>query len=227
LHIIIRKVFYADEHISARMQYLQIDGLLYSPWRKSRSCGTQFLRKFRLSAENHTFSQILPWRAIFAKICDLAEHSFFCKVRKFCNLREDIYIFPLKFAFSVLGWRAVNFCTNWALCSYQCIIHLTHNTTDSMCFMQTLLIIQRTRLYYGYRTVFLKQKREKLFVGTTRHLCAIFWQFFADFQQIFQLSLHTTCAICTQHLAQIAHNFRANSVQILHFYPAIFFGDWL
>jgi len=27
--------------------------------------------------------------------------------------------------------------------SYQHKIHLTHNTTDSMCFMQTLLIIQR------------------------------------------------------------------------------------
>jgi len=35
--------------------------------------------------------------------------------------------------------------------------------------MQTSLIIQRTWLYYGYRTVFLKQNCEKLFVATTKH----------------------------------------------------------
>jgi len=77
--------------------------------------GAQFLRKFATL-----------WSAVF------------CKVRKFCNLRdrEDIYVFPLKIAFSVLGWHAINFCANWAPYSYQCKIHLTLNTTDSMCFMQ-------------------------------------------------------------------------------------------
>jgi len=79
--------------------------------------------------------------------------------------------------------------------------------------MQTLLIIQRTRLYYSYRTVFLKQNREKLFVATTKHLRATFGQFFTDFQQIFQLNLRTTCAICGQ-LAQIARNFSAFSAEI-------------
>jgi len=64
--------------------------------------------------------------------------------------------------------------------------------------MQTLLIMQRTRLYYGYRTVFLKQNHEKVFVATTKHLRATFGQFFADFQQIFQLNLHAICANCMQ-----------------------------
>jgi len=67
-----------------------------------------------------------------------------------------------------------------------------------MYFMQTLLIIQTTRLYYGYRTVFLKQNREKLFAATTKHLRATFGQFFTDFQQIFQLNLRTTCTNCAQ-----------------------------
>jgi len=52
--------------------------------------GLQFLRKFATL-----------WSAIF------------CKVRKFCNLCEDIHVFPLKFTFSALGWRAINFCANW------------------------------------------------------------------------------------------------------------------
>jgi len=132
---------------------------LTSPWRKSRSCRAQFLRKFRLFAPNGNFSQILPSRAIFAQICDIAKRNFSqsSQILQFArNLCEDMYVFPLKFAFSVLGWRAINFCANWAPYSYQRNIHLTHNTTDSMCFMQTLLILQRTRLYYGYRTVFLK-----------------------------------------------------------------------
>jgi len=47
-----------------------------SPWRKSRSCGVQFLHKFRLFTHNCNFSQILPWCAIFAQICDLAELNF-------------------------------------------------------------------------------------------------------------------------------------------------------
>ena len=174
--------------------------------------GRNFCANFAFPQKITLFRKFCLGAQFLPKFATLQSTVFFCKVRKFCNLCEDIYIFPLKFAFSVLGWRAVNFCTNWALCSYQCIIHLTHNTTDSMCFMQTLLIIQRTRLYYGYRTVFLKQKREKLFVGTTRHLCAIFWQFFADFSGFFT-------SVCVQ----LAHNFSA----ILHFYPAIFFGDWL
>jgi len=72
---------------------------------------------------------------------------------------------------------------------------LTHHTTEGMCFMQTLLIIQRTRLHYGYRTVFLKQNREKLFVATTKHFQAIFRGFFSS--------------IC----AQIARNFNAFSAQ--------------
>jgi len=151
------------------------------------------------------------------QICDLAEHNFSqsLQILQFVrNLCKDIYVFLLKFAFSVVGWRAINFCANWAPYSYQHKIHLTHNTTDAMCFMQTLLIIQRTRLYYGYRTVFLKQNHEKLFVATTKHLRATFGQFFADFQRIFQLNLRATCTICAQ-LAQIAHNFSAFSVQFL------------
>jgi len=47
-----------------------------NPLRKSRSCGAQFLRKFRLFTQNRNFSQILPWRTIFAQICDLAERNF-------------------------------------------------------------------------------------------------------------------------------------------------------
>jgi len=68
--------------------------------------------------------------------------------------------------------------------------------------MQTLLIIQRTRLYYGYRNVFLKQNREKILVATTKHLRATFGQFFADFPRIFQLSLR---AILAQFLVPILH----------------------
>jgi len=71
-----------------------------SPWRKSRSCGAQFLRKFDLFAQNRNFFwQISPLRAIFAQIWDLMERKFSTKVRKFCNLTEDIYVFPRKFAF--------------------------------------------------------------------------------------------------------------------------------
>jgi len=61
-------------------------------------------------------------------------------------------------------------------------------------------------LYYGYRTVFLKQNREKLFVATTKHLRSTFGQFFAGFQRIFQLNLRANCA-------QFARNFSAFSVQ--------------
>jgi len=69
-------------------------------------------------------------------------------------------------------------------------------------------------LYYGYRTVFLKQNREKLFVATTKHLCATFRQFFTDFQRIFQLNLRAI-------LAHFQRNFRANFA----FFPVIFFRD--
>jgi len=63
---------------------------------------------------------------------------------------------------------------------------------------EILLIIQRTRLYYGYRTVFVKQNLEKLFVATTKHLRATFGQFFDDFQRIFRINLRATCANCAQ-----------------------------
>jgi len=136
------------------------------------------------------------------------------------NLRVRRYLcFPAKVRiFCGGGWHAINFCSNWAPYSYLRKIHLTHNTTDSMCFMQTLLIIQRTQLYCGYHTLFIKQNRGKLFVATTKHLRATFGQFFADFQRIFQLNL---CVI----LAHFQCSFRANSAQIFHFYPAIFFRD--
>jgi len=64
------------------------------------------------------FPQISPFRAIFAQICDLAQRSFSqsLQISQLArNLREDIInVFPLKFAFSVLGWRGINFCANWA-----------------------------------------------------------------------------------------------------------------
>jgi len=79
----------------------------------------QFLRKFCLFAQNRNFSQILPWCAIFAQIYDLAEQS--SQILQFArNLHEDIYVFPLKFAFSVLGWHALNFCINWAKIGLLC-----------------------------------------------------------------------------------------------------------
>jgi len=84
--------------------------------------------------------------------------------------------------------------------------------------MQTLLIIQRTRLYYGYRTVFLKQSGEKLLVATKKHLRTTFGHFFADLLRIFQLSLRAI-------LAHFQRNFYTNSAQILHFFPTIFFRD--
>ena len=59
--------------------------------------GRNFCANFAFSRKITIFLQILPWRAIFAQICDLEER----------NLREDIYVFPLKFAFSVLGWHTV------------------------------------------------------------------------------------------------------------------------
>ena len=80
--------------------------------------------------------------------------------------------------------------------------------------MQTLLIIQRTRLYYGYRTVFLKQNREKLFVTTTKHLRATFGQLFhrfsADFSAQFACNLHKLCAILAHFSAQFSFKFGAN-----------------
>jgi len=131
------------------------------------------LRKFHLFTQNRNFSQILPRRAIFAQICDLAERNFL----------QNSQI--LQFA------------------------HIC-----SAVLAQILLIIQRTRLYNGYRTVVLKQNREKLFVATTKHLHATFGQCFADFQRIFQF-LRATCANSTQFV----HNFSAFSAQFLHFFP--------
>jgi len=156
--------------------------------------GAQFLRKFRLFAQNHNFF------ANFALACN------FCT-----NLRP----WGAQFARRYLRFptKVCIFCAGLAY-SYQRKIHLAHNT--AVCFMQILLIIQRTRLYYGYHTVFLKQNREKLFVATTKHLGATFGQFFAHFQRIFQLNLCATCAQFSRIFAQI-----------LHFFPAIFFRDWL
>jgi len=72
-------------------------------------------------------------------------------------------------------------------------------------------------LYYGYRTVFLKQNRKKkLFVATTKHLRANFSQFFADFSAQFVRKLRAI-------LAHFQRNFRANSA----FFPAIFCRDCL
>jgi len=65
-------------------------------------------------------------------------------------------------------------------------------------------------LYYGYRTVFLKQNREKLFVETTKHLLAIFGQFFSgSFSPMFSGFFSSIYA----QLAQIARNFSALSAQ--------------
>jgi len=77
--------------------------------------------------------------------------------------------------------------------------------------MQTLLIIQRTQLYYGYCTVFLKQNREKLFVATTKHLRATFGQFFADFSAQFARNFCNLCATCVQFkLRAILAHFQLN-----------------
>jgi len=67
-------------------------------------------------------------------------------------------------------------------------------------------------LYYGYRTLFLKQKSEKLFVAITKHLRATIGQFLANFSAQFARNL---CKL------------RAIFAQILHFFPAIFFRDCL
>jgi len=73
--------------------------------------------------------------------------------------------------------------------------------------MQTLLIIQRTQLYYRYHTVFLKQNRGKLFVATTktftRNFWAIFHQFSADFSAQFVCNFSTFSV-------QFSHKFCAN-----------------
>jgi len=149
-------------------------------------CIIQSLEKIAILRGAIFFANLRPCRAqFFAKFANFA----------ICLKIFRAYVFPLKFAFSVIcaglarkfaqiGLRTVN----------QHKIHLTHNATDSMCFMQTLLIIQRTRLYYGYHNVFLKQNREKILVATTKHLRATFGQFFADFQRIFQLSLRAILA---------------------------------
>jgi len=62
------------------------------------------------------------------------------------------------------------------------------STSEYMLVLAVCLVIQGTRLCYSYRTVFLKENREKLFVATTKHLRATFGQFFADFRQIFQFN---------------------------------------
>jgi len=81
--------------------------------------------------------------------------------------------------------------------------------------MQTLLIIQRTRLYYGYRTVFLKQNGEKLGGNHKTFTCnfrAIFRLFSADFSAQF------ACNLCNLYkLRAILAHFRTNSAQMLHF----------
>jgi len=76
--------------------------------------------------------------------------------------------------------------------------------------MQTLLIIQRTQLYYGYCTIFLKQNREKIFCRNHKtFMCnfrAIFLWFSADFSAQFARNLRKLRAI----LAHFQRNFRAN-----------------
>jgi len=111
-------------------------------------------------------------------------------------LREDIYVFPLKFAFSVLGWRAINFCANLAkiglLCEDPLVAHVHVPVTTSL--LRPFAIFSGSRKMTVTVKVFLKQNREKLFVATTKHLCATFGQFFADFQWIFQLNLRAILA---------------------------------
>jgi len=55
--------------------------------------GRNFCANFAFSRKIANFSQILPWRAIFAQICDLAERNFSqsSQILQFArNLREDI-----------------------------------------------------------------------------------------------------------------------------------------
>ena len=68
---------------------------------------SQFFANFAL-ARNFLRKFVTLRSAIFRKVC------------KFCNLREDTYVFPLKFAFFVLGWCAINFCANWAKIGLLC-----------------------------------------------------------------------------------------------------------
>jgi len=70
--------------------------------------GRNFCANFAFPQKITLFRKFCLGAQFLPKFATL-QSTVFCK---FCNLREDIYIFPLKFAFSVLGWRAVNFCTN-------------------------------------------------------------------------------------------------------------------
>ena len=122
-----------------------------SPRRKSRSCGAQFLRKFRLFAQTRDFRKFCLGVQFLRKFATLRS-AIFHKVRKFCNLcaicaqfvRRYLcfhVVFTLKFALSVMGWCAIN-SANWAkiglklgysvriLWRLTCKIHLTQNTTD-------------------------------------------------------------------------------------------------
>ena len=100
--------------------------VMSSPWRKSRSCGAQFLRKFRPFVQNRNFLQIFALTRNFCaylRPCGVQFFAKFLRILQFPrNLREHIYVFPLMFAFSVLGWLAINFCTNWAKIGLLCYI---------------------------------------------------------------------------------------------------------
>jgi len=162
--------------------------------------GAIFVQVSPFRAKSH-FLQILDWTAIFAQICDLAERNFSqvlqCARRYLCFPAKD------RIFCAGLARKSINFCANWALYSYQRKIHLTHNTT--VCFMQILLIIQKTRLYYGYRTVFLKQNRKKTFRRNHKTFTQNFWAIFRGFSADF-----------SAQFAHIAHSFSAFSVQFSH-----------
>ena len=73
-----------------------------APEENRNVAGRNFCASFALSRKISFFCKFWIGPQFLRKFATLQSAIF----RKFCNVHEDIYVFPLKIAFSVLGWRA-------------------------------------------------------------------------------------------------------------------------
>jgi len=87
-----------------------------SPEENRDLAGCNFCANFAFSHKVAIFRKFCLGAQFLRKFATLRSAIF----RKFCNLREDIFVFPLKFTFSVLGWCAIKFCANWAKIGLLC-----------------------------------------------------------------------------------------------------------
>jgi len=92
-----------------------LQGLYTVPEENRDLAGRNFSANFAFSRNIAIFRKFCLGAQFLRKFVTLRS-AIFRKVRKFCNLHAicAIYVFPLKFTFSVLSWHAINFSTNWA-----------------------------------------------------------------------------------------------------------------